>query len=159
MSRNVESRLLEERRSWRSITLGILFLAESDHGVDLGGAARRNVARKKRGEQKCGGDGADRGRVHGVDLVEKSLHHAADKVSTSEAHEQSKKSEHHSFLKYKTKYLIGAGAERDPQTNLVGALRHREGHHAVDADSGEQQCYPCKTRELHSGEAVSSQDR
>src|SRR6266436_420822 len=146
-----------KKRSWRSIERSISFLAESNHGVDLGGAARRNVARKKRGEQKYGGDGADRGRVHGVDLVEKSLHHAADKVSTSEAHEQSKKSEHHSFLKYKTKYLIGAGAERDAQANLVGALGHCEGHHAVDADGGEQQCYPRKTREQHRGEAVSSQ--
>src|SRR5712671_107513 len=135
MSRNVESRLLEETIVAFHCA-SILFLAESNHGVDLGGAARRNVARKKRGEQKYGGDGADRDRVHGVDLIEKSLHHAADKVSASEAHEQSKKSEYHSFLKYKTKHLVGASAERDPQTNLVGALGHREGHHAINPDGG-----------------------
>src|SRR6266446_9088670 len=143
-------------RVWLT-SCGRLLLSESDHGVDLRGAPRRNVARKKRGEQQHCGHGANGGRIHSVDLIEKRLHDAADKVSTSEAHEQSKKSEHHSFLKYKTKYLIGAGAERDAQANLVGALGHCEGHHAVDADGGEQQCYPRKTREQHRGEAVSSQ--
>ena len=56
------------------------FIAQGYHGIDLGGAARGDVARQQRGQQQNSGDGADSSGIHRIDVIQDGPHQAADKV-------------------------------------------------------------------------------
>ena len=45
------------------------FVPQGDHGIDLRGAARGNVAREQRGEQEHRSDRADGCGIDGIDLI------------------------------------------------------------------------------------------
>src|SRR6266404_6504777 len=81
-----------------------LFVAQGHHRVHLSGAARGDVASEQRGEQKNGGDGANSGGIHRVDLIKERFHQAADEVGAAEAEKQSAQREEYAFAENEAKH-------------------------------------------------------
>src|SRR6266478_264701 len=134
-----------------------LFVAQGHHRVNLSGAARGDVASEQRGEQKYGGDGANNGRIHRVDLIKERFHQAADEVGAAEAEKQSAQREEYAFAENQAKHLRGARAQGYAQADFVSALRDSERHDAIDSDGGQQECNGGKTPKQNSAEAISGE--
>src|ERR1700722_15310251 len=134
-----------------------LFVAQGHHGIDLSGAARRDVASEQRGEQKCGGDGANGGGVHRVDLIKERVHQGADEVGAAEAEKQSAQRENYAFAENQAKHLRRAGAEGYAQADFMSALRDSERHDAIDSDAGQQEGNGGKTPKQNSPEAIAGE--
>src|ERR1700682_823052 len=134
--------------SWtHSSTVRASFVAQGDHGIDSGCAARGNVARQQGGEQEHGGDRSDGCRINSIDLVQDGFHQTPDKVRAGQAHPQTNQCEQHTFPNYQTKHLLWTCAERNAQSDFVSALGDGERHHAINADGRKEEGEGRKTGE------------
>ena len=131
-----------------------LLLAQSGHGIDFGGAARRSVASEKSRGQKDGGNGEEGTDVDGADIVEQATKGFADEVNAGKSYGHADQGRGHAFTDQLPKDVRRAGAEGNANPHFVIALRHGKGHHAVNADGGEKQRKPGKTSEDNQGKAI-----
>src|SRR5215471_17905922 len=85
---------------------------------------------------------------------EDALHGSTYEVSSDEAQAGSNASEDDAFTKDQIENAALAGTEGHAHSDLMRALRHREGHDAVDADGCEQQRDGGEDAEEDEGESV-----
>ncbi len=115
----------------------ISFSAQSDHGIDAGGAA----SRKPGGKQCRGGEqhrrDRERDRIQGADLVEQTAHHFASADGEKQTDDETNSEHHRSFAENHPLHSSGPCAQRHSDTNLAGATRNGVGLHTVNADDGE----------------------
>src|SRR6185437_15275612 len=128
--------------------------AERLHGIDAGSSMRRNVASQQRRNDEETRHDAKGGRVDRTDVEEERMHAPADKIGTDEAENEANGSEDDSLAQDKANDSTHACTQRHAQADFVRALRDGEGHHTVDAESGEQKRNTSEAAEKKSREPV-----
>src|SRR5258706_2200002 len=122
------------RTIWLVISLKPLFLPERDHRIDLAGPICRQPAGEARNQkQDRGHTNEDRKVKHSV--PEMYIYHHCDQPANQGANTNNT----HSFAHDLSNNAPGRCAESEPHRNFGCSLRHRTGHHGVDADSRQRQ--------------------
>ncbi len=124
------------------------------HGFDRGGAAGGDEAGYDRGDKQQECDGREDGEVELSDSVEGALHAAADEVGSDEADGEADAGENQAFPDDEGNDTAAVCAEGHAEGDLVRALRHREGHDAVDTECGEKKRNGGEADEEDESEAV-----
>src|ERR1700733_4108306 len=117
----------------------VLFVAESDHGVNLHGATRGNEAGQGCYGSKNERDGCEGNRIVRGNAEKQETDEARGGERTGYSNKQPSEREEQSFAQDHAKNCATRSAERDAYSDFVGSACDGIGNHAEDSGSGKNQ--------------------
>jgi len=99
-----------------------LFISQRDHGIDLGGATRGDVARDKRDQCQNGRNSGKNGGVARLHLEKQAGHCAREGQRPNKSNKDADQSEFRCLCHYQSQNIAPLPAESHPYADLMRAL-------------------------------------
>ena len=115
-----------------------LVLAEHRHRTGPEGTTKRSDAGESYDRREQARDAEHGERVVGCNAVELTLHVSRQQERSWDRGENADQHDPHHIAQDQSRDPRGAGAEREPEPNLLAPARDRERHDAVEPHSGER---------------------